>query len=162
MPCLSKLLERLVFNRSIEFIDNNNLLNEKQFGFRAKHSTYMAIMQLVDQINNAVEQNKTTLGIYLDLSKAFDTTDHNILLYKLEYYGFRGVVRDWFKNYLNNRKQYVSYNGNTSDLQTIFSGFPQGSILGPLLFIFYIDDLMNISDILDFVLFADDTNFVFK
>ena len=151
LPCLSKVLERLVFNRSItEFIGNNNLLNEKQFGFRVTNSTCMAIMQLVDKIHNAVEQNKTTLGIYLDLSKSFDTIDHNILLHKLEYDGFRGVVRDWFKNYQNNRKQHVSYNGNTSHLKTILYGVSQGSILGPLLFIIYMSDLTNTSDILDF------------
>ena len=84
----------------------------------------MAIMQLVDNINNAVEQNKTTLGIYLDLSQAFDAIDHKIYFYKWEYYGFRGVVKNWFKNYLNNRKQYVNYNDNTSDLETILFGVP--------------------------------------
>lgn len=120
LPCLSKVLERLVFNRCTEFIDNNNLLNE--FGFRAKHSTYMAIMHLVDKINTAVDQDKTTLGVYLDLSKAFDTIDHNILLYKLEHYGFRGVVNDWFTDYLQGRKQYVNYNGIKSDLKNILCG----------------------------------------
>ena len=162
LPCLSKVLERLVFNRCIEFIDNNNLLNEKQFGFRAKHSTYMAIMQLIDKVNNAVERNKTTLGVYLDLSKAFDTIDHTILLYKLEHYGFRGVVKDWFTDYLNNRKQFVSYNGTKSEHKTILCGVPQGSILGPLLFIIYINDITNTSTILDFLLFADDTTILYS
>ena len=115
LPCFSKTLEKLVFNRCIEFIDDKNLLKEKQFGFRANHSTYMAIMSLVDKLNNVVEENKTTLGVYLYLSKAFDTIDHNILLKKLEYYEFRGVVKDWFANHLSNRKQYVNYNDNKSE-----------------------------------------------
>ena len=87
-------------------------------------------MQLVDKINNAVEKNETTIGVYLDLSKAFDTIDHDILLHKLDYYGFRGIVLDWFRDYLSNRTQYVSYNDNKSDLKTILCGVPQGSILG--------------------------------
>ena len=105
LPCFSKILERLLFNRCIEFIDDNNILNPKQYGFRKHHSTYMAIMQLVDKINNAVEKNETTVGVYLDLSKAFDTIYHNILLHKLDHYGFRGLVYDWFRSDLQDRKQ---------------------------------------------------------
>ena len=109
LPCFSKILERLIFNRCIEFIDKNNVLNDKQYGFRAHHSTSMTIMQLVDKIANAVQNHETAIGVYLDLSKAFDTIDHNILLHKLEHYGFRGIAHDWFKCYLGNRKQYVFY-----------------------------------------------------
>ena len=104
LPCFSKILERLGFDRCMDYINNYNLLNEKQFGFRAKHSTYMAVIELVDKIANAVERNETTVGIFLDLSKAFDTINHDILLYKVEYYGFRGATLDWFKSYLSNRK----------------------------------------------------------
>ena len=126
LPCFSKILERLVFNRCVEYIDAHEILNEKQFGFRPNHSTYMAIVQLVDKVTNAVEQNETTMGIFLDLSKAFDTIDHNILLYKLEHYGFRGIVLDWFKNYLINRKQFVSFDTSESEQQNIVCGVPQG------------------------------------
>ena len=122
----------------------------------------MAIMQLVDKVNKAVEKNETTIGVYLDLSKAFDTIDHNILLYKLEHYGFRGVVFDWFKSYLNDRKQFVNYNTHKSDLKRILCGVPQGSILGPLLFILYINDIINTSTMLEFILFADDTTILYS
>ena len=154
LSCFSKILERLIFNRCIEFIENNNILNAKQFGFRAHHSTYMAIMQLVDKINNAVEKNETTIGVYLDLSKAVDTIDHDILLHTLYYYGFRRIVLDWFRDYLSNRTQYVSYNNNKSDLKTILCGVLQGPILGPLLFILYINDITNTSTLLDFLLYC--------
>ena len=122
----------------------------------------MAIIQLVDKITNAVERNETTIGIFLDLSKAFDTIDHNILLYKLEHYGLRGIVLEWFKNYLSNRKQFVSYNSCNSELKDIVCGVPQGSILGPLLFILYVNDITNTSDVLEFILFADDTTILYS
>ena len=130
LSCFSKILERLVFDRCVNFINNQEILNDKQYGFRPKHSTYMAIAQLVDKITNAVEKNETTIGIFLDLSKAFDTIDHSILLHKLEHYGFRGI--EWFKNYLSNRTQYVAFNNCTSESGNITCGVPQGSILGPL------------------------------
>ena len=128
----SKILEKLIFNRCMDYISKNNLLNEKQFGFRPNHSTYMALIELVDKIFNAVERNETPVGIFLDLSKAFDKINHDILLYKLEYYGFRGVALDWFKRYLSNRKQFVRYQKHDSNHKIISCGVPQGSILGPL------------------------------
>ena len=122
LPCFSRNLERLVSDRCPDYIDNNGILNDKQFGFRSKHSTYMPIAQLVDKINTAVEKHETTIGIFSDLSKAFDTIDHNILLYELEHNGFRGVVLEWFKKNLNNRKQYVFHNNCKSDLKDIVCG----------------------------------------
>ena len=122
----------------------------------------MAIAQLVDKVTNAVEKDETTIGIFLNLSKSFDTIDHKILLHKLEHYGFRGIVLEWFKNYLNNRTQYVAFNDCTSDPQNIICGVPQGSILGPLLFILYVNDITYTSNILDFILFADDTTILYS
>ena len=162
LPCFSKILERLIFNRCMDYINNYNILNEKQFGLRPKHSTYMAIIELVDKIANAVEKNETAVGIFLDLSKAFDTINHDILLYKLEYYGFRGVTLDWFKSYLSNRKQFVRYQMHDSNHKIINCGVPQGSILGPLLFILYINDIVNTTSLLELILFADDTTLLFS
>ena len=101
-------------------------------------------------------------GVFIDLQKAFDTVNHSILLKKLEHYGIRGTVLDWFSSYLSNRKQFVSVNGATSDHATITCGVPQGSVLGPLLFLLYINDLPNASKVLSFYLFADDTNIYFR
>ena len=162
LPSFSKILERLVFNRCVSFINKQNIINDNQYGFRSGHSTYMAMIDLVDKVCNAVENNKQTVGIFLDLSKAFDTIDHDILLCKLMHYGFRGTVIDWFKSFLSNRTQYVYYNNIKSNSGKLTCGVPQGSILGPLLFILYINDIVNTSTMLKFVLFADDTTILYS
>jgi hypothetical protein len=157
LPCLSKILERIVYNRSYDFLCKNDILYDKQYGFRTNHSTYMAVLDFVNGISKAFDESMYTIGIFMDLSKAFDTIDHNILLNKLYHYGFRGVSYDWFCNYLTNRKQYVLYDSVKSPVNDIRCGVPQGSILGPLLFIIYMNDICNTSSLLNTILFADDT-----
>jgi len=158
LPCLSKLFERVVYNRLLEFIETHRILSECQFGFRKKHSTEHCVSLLVDKICKAMDKGNNFVGIFLDLSKAFDTVNHNILLKKLEHYGIRGNILQWIKHYLTNRKQFVEYNGYKSSLTDIVCGVPQGSILGPLLFILYINDLPGVSKHLSSLMFADDTN----
>ncbi len=157
LPCLSKILERIVHNRVYDFLCKNNILFKKQYGFRTDHSTYMAVLDFVSTITKAIDDNMYTMSIFMDLSKAFDTIDHGILLQKLYHYGFRGVSNDWFCNYLSNRKQFVVYNSTKSPTEDVSCGVPQGSILGPLLFILYMNDICNTSKILNMILFADDT-----
>ena len=158
LPLFSKILERLMYTRLLSFINKHNLLYKFQFGFRKGHSPNLALICLVDRITAALENGDFVLGVFLDFSKAFDTVDHKILLKKLEYYGIRGCALNWFKSYLENREQFVMYNGVASDYGKISCGVPQGSILGPLLFLIYINDLANVSDKLFSLLFADDSN----
>ena len=158
LPVLSKILERLMYNRLVSFVNEHKLLYKLQFGFRSDHSTAMALMTLVDNISNSIENGKFTLGVFLDFSKAFDCLNHKILFQKLEFYGVRDVALEWFKSYLKNRKQYVVFNKTESNYMNISCGVPQGSILGPLLFLLYVNDIVNVSTLLFPMLFADDTN----
>ena len=158
LPIFSKILEKLMYVRLEKFIEKHNILCENQFGFREKHSTYMALLDICDQITRQLDSKAFSLGIFIDLSKAFDTIDHNILIAKLENYGVRGIALNWYKSYLTNRKQCVEIYGNTSTLKSITCGVPQGSILGPLLFLIYINDIVHVSPLMKFILFADDTN----
>ena len=157
LPCLSTILQRIVYNRAYDFLSKTNVLYNKQYGFRTNHSTSMAVLDFVNMISKAIDEDMYTIGIFMDLSKAFDTIDHDILLHKLYHYGFRGISNDWFKNYLSNRKQFVQYNSAKSQTESVSCGVPQGSILGPLLFILYMNDICYTSKILKMILFADDT-----
>ena len=162
LPCFSKVLEKIMYNRLYNHLNENNILYNKQFGFQKKHSTEHAILQLVDQVNNSFEKNQFTLGVFIDLSKAFDTVDHKTLISKLRNYGIRGHNLQWFESYLNNRKQFITYNNNNTSFKEITCGVPQGSILGPLLFLIYVNDLSQASQILDPIMFADDTNLFYS
>ena len=158
LPLFSKILERLMYKRLLSFINKNKLLYNYQFGFRKDHSPNLALIYLVDKISNALEEGDFVLGIFLDFSKAFDTVNHDILFEKLEFNGVRGTSLNWFKSYLSNRRQFVEYNGETSNSLEITCGVPQGSILGPLLFLLYINDLASVSSKIFSILFADDSN----
>ena len=162
LPCFSKILERIMYNRLYKYLIENNILYSKQFGFQNGHSTDHAVVQLVDQIIESFENNQYTLGVFIDLSKAFDTVDHSILLKKLELYGITDRNHVWLKSYLSDRRQFVQINEKEkTSLETISCGAPQGSILGTLLFLLYVNDLKNASNILDPIMFADDTNLFF-
>ena len=158
LPQFSKILEKIFYNRLKGFIDKHEILVESQYGFRNERSTSLALIDLLEQITNAIENKMHTIGIFIDLKKAFDTINHDLLIKKMEHFGIRGIANDWLKSYLSNRKQFANYNGTNSDLYDIECGVPQGSILGPLLFILYINDISNVSKILRLILFADDTN----
>ena len=158
LPVFSKLFEKVVYKRLINYLDSNNILFKKQCGFRKNLSTSLALLDLVDKITSAIDEKKYTVGIFLDFSKAFDTVNHDILFDQFSFYGIRGLPLDWLKNYFLNRFQYVDYNGSSSFYNTIKCGVSQGSILGPLLFLIYINYICNASEFLEFILFADDTN----
>ena len=161
LSSLSKILERLIFIRTTKFLKAHDTFTKYQFGFRQKHSTIHALLSFVNKVAHSIDDHSHLIGIFLDFSKAFDTINHDILLDKLSYYGIRGIALEWFRSYLQNRKQYVYLNDHISSLKEINCGVPQGSILGPLLFIVYINDFHRSSDILSFILFADDTNVFF-
>ena len=162
LPVFSKIMERIMYNRLLSFLNKYNILYAYQFGFREKYSTYLALITLTEKISEALEAGNHVIGIFLDFSKAFDTVNHEILLLKLEHYGIRGVALDWFKSYLNDRQQYVTYNNCRSSISNVNCGVPQGSILGPLLFIIYINDLSHVALRCFLVLFADDSNLFYS
>jgi hypothetical protein len=158
LSIFSKIYERIIYNRVLKFINDNDLLYKYQFGFRANYSTSMALITLTDKIITAIDKNDITLGTFLDFSKAFDTIDHSILLRKLYKYGIRGVANDLVKSYLKKRKQYVSFDKISSESLPINCGVPQGSILGPLFFILYVNDIYLVSNSFMPILFADDSS----
>ena len=161
LPIFSKIYEKLTYIRMMSFINRFDILSSCQFGFRSGRSTTQAITRLVSYILPAYHNKLYSACFFLDLRKAFDTIDHNILMQKLQHYGFRGNCYEYLKSYYTNRKQYVYLNGDESEIMSISNGVPQGSILGPLCFSIFINDLPLAVDA-ETVLFADDAAFVIK
>ena len=157
---INQMITTEIFPDSLK-IAKNNLLAEQQYGFRPNHSTEYAAVKLVDYISNKMDDHKIPGTIFIDLSKAFDTLSYDILLYKLKFYGISGVEYKLLSSYLSNRKQYVMFNNKNSEFTEIRTGVPQGSILGPLLFSIYINDLITVSNKLNFIMYADDTTIYF-
>ena len=158
LPIFGKIFEKIIYSRLYNFALSQNILDDNQFGFRKSHSTSHAVNHSVKIIEESTKKKNHVLGIFIDLSKAFDTIDHGTLLIKLDRYGIRGNANNLIRSYLSNRTQCTEVLGEKSESLIVKYGVPQGSVLGPLLFLLYINDIANSSNLGTFVLFADDTN----
>ena len=162
LPVYSKIFEKVVYRQVYKYLEKYSVLAKTQYGFRSGRSTIQAILKFMNYVYSILDNNDNVLSIFLDFSKAFDCVDHSILLSKLYFYGFRGVCHEWFNSYLSNRYQYVSLSGVSSDKAKMSHGVPQGSVLGPLLFLIFINDFERMSEKFMFTLFADDSTLSYR
>ena len=160
LSCFSKLYEKAMHARLSSFLAKNDIIYPSQYDFRSGHSCEHALIEAQSVLLNTLDKKQIAALLLIDFSKAFDMVDHSILLNKLEHYGIRGLNLNWFRTYLTNISQFVHINNSNSEKHILRYGVPQGSILGPLLFILYINDLPNISSIAKFILYADDANLI--
>ena len=149
-----------MYNRIYKFLEAGNSIYESQYGFRSGRSCEHASLNAQNVLLNSLSKHQMSLLLLIDFSKAFDMVDHSILINKLEHYGIRGIALKWMESYLSDRKQFVSVNGKDSEILTMKYGVPQGSILGPLLFIIYINNIPEIAQYATFILYADDANII--
>lgn len=159
---ISKLFEKAMHSRIYEFFEESNVFYDLQFGFRKSYSTNHALISIVENIRDQLDNKTFSCGVFIDLEKAFDTVNHSILIQKLDHYGIRGISNEWLKSYLVNRKQNVVFDGVSSEYRDISCGVPQGSILGPLLFLLYINDMHSSVKYSTIHHFADDTNLLYS
>ena len=160
LSSLSKIYEKLMHKRILKFLDSNEVLNDMQYGFRPGRSCEHALLKAQQTLLDSLSKRQVSLLLFIDFSKAFDMVEHSILLKKLEHYGIRGTALQWMRSYLENRMQFVSIDGVDSTTRHMKYGVPLGSILGPLLFIIYINDIPHVSNLAKFILYADDANII--
>ena len=153
----SKIFERIIYDRMIKFIDRYNIFSKSQFGFRKNMSTEAALINFIDFVHKGLTAKHNVGAVFMDLSKAFDVMDHNILEIKLKHYGFRGTFLKLLMSFIKDRKYFVNFNEINSEIRNVNIVVPQGSTLGPLLFLLYVNDMINCSSLLHFTQFADET-----
>ena len=154
-----KVFEKVAYTQLYDYLENNSILHKQQYGFRANKYTTQTILHFLLYLYRHIDSGNVVFSLFLDFRKAFDCVNHEILLSKLITCGVRGMALDWFRSYLTNREQYISINNVDSNPRVIQCGVPQGSILGPLLFLIFINAITKCSNQFIYILYADDSTF---